>query len=73
MVNRDQNAEELIHKVRQDNMLAGNNLTTMIEGIMALNGLKTVFRRPNYTSLLTDFILQAKLPRGCKVPKFKKF
>ena len=73
MVNRDQNAEEVIHRVRQDNMLAKNNLTTMIERIMAQNGLNTGFRRSNYASSLTDFILQAELPRGCKVPKFTKF
>ena len=73
MVNRDQNAEEVIHRVRQDNILAENNLTTMIESIMAQNGLNTGFRWPNYTSPLTNFILQAVLPRGCKVPKFIKF
>ena len=73
MVNRDQNAEEVIHRVRQDNILDENNLTTMIERIMAQNGLNTGFRRPNYTSPLTNFILQEELPRGCKVPKFTKF
>ena len=73
MVNMDQNEEEVIHRVRQDNMLAENILTTVIERIMALNGLNKGFRRPNYTSPLTDFILQAELPKGCKVPKFTKF
>ena len=57
MVNRDQNAEEVINRVRQDNMLAENNLTTRIERIMAQNGLNTGFRRLYYISLLTDFIL----------------
>ncbi|XP_058733205.1 uncharacterized protein LOC131604806 [Vicia villosa] len=73
MVNRDQNADEVIHRVRQDNMVAENNLTTMIERIMAQNGMNTGLRRPNYTSPLADFILQTELPRGCKIPKFTKF
>ncbi|XP_058759609.1 uncharacterized protein LOC131632905 [Vicia villosa] len=49
------------------------NLTAMIERIMAQNGLNTGLRRPNYTSPLSDNILQTELPRGYKVPKFTKF
>ncbi|XP_058733295.1 uncharacterized protein LOC131604897 [Vicia villosa] len=73
MVNRDQNADEVTHRVRQDNMVAENNLTTMIERIMAQNGMNTGLRSPNYTSPLADSILQTELPRGCKIPKFTKF
>src|SRR4051812_15229145 len=73
MVNRKRNADEMINKVRQDNTVAENNLTTMIERIMANNGLNIGFRRPNYTSPEVDFILQTELPRGSKVPKFTKF
>ncbi|XP_058783668.1 uncharacterized protein LOC131658387 [Vicia villosa] len=73
MVNRDQNADEVIHRVRQVNMVAENNLTTMIERIMAQNGMNIGLRRPNYTSPLADFVLQAELPRGCKILKFTKF
>ena len=71
MVNRDQNADEVVHRVRQDNM--ENNLTTMIERIMSQNLLNTRLRRPNYSSPLSEYILQTELPRGCKVPKFTKF
>ncbi|XP_050875992.1 uncharacterized protein LOC127079657 [Lathyrus oleraceus] len=79
MVNRDQNADEVIHRVRQvihrvrqENMME-NNLTTMIERIMAQNGLNIGLRRPNYTSPLSEYVLQTELPRGCKIPKFTKF
>ncbi|XP_058784285.1 uncharacterized protein LOC131659062 [Vicia villosa] len=73
MVNREQNADEVIHRVRRDNMATENNLTTLIERIMANNGLNTGLRRPNYTSPVADYILQTELPRGTKVPKFPKF
>ena len=73
MVNRDQNADEIVHRIRNDNLVAENNLTTMIERIMAQNGLNSGFRRPNYTSPIMDYILQTELPRGVKVPKFTKF
>ncbi|XP_058784687.1 uncharacterized protein LOC131659525 [Vicia villosa] len=72
MANRNQDADEVIHRVRQNNQME-TNLTTMIERIMAQNGLNTELRRPNYTSPLSDYVLQTELPRGCKVPKFTKF
>ncbi|XP_050902315.1 uncharacterized protein LOC127112536 [Lathyrus oleraceus] len=72
MVNRDQDANKLIHRVRQENMME-NNLTTMIERIMAHNGLNTGLRRPNYTSPLSEYVLQTELPMGYKIPKFTKF
>ncbi|XP_058760652.1 uncharacterized protein LOC131634002 [Vicia villosa] len=64
MVNRDQNADEVIHRVRQDIMVAENNLTTMIERIIANNDLNTGLRHSNYTSPIMDFISQTELPRG---------
>ncbi|XP_050897532.1 uncharacterized protein LOC127104388 [Lathyrus oleraceus] len=72
MVNRDQDADEVIHRARQENMME-NNITTMIERIMAQNGLNTGLRRLNYTSPLSEYALQIELPRGCKIPKFTKF
>ncbi|XP_050895434.1 uncharacterized protein LOC127102060 [Lathyrus oleraceus] len=72
MVNRDQDADEVIHRVRRENVME-NELTTMIERIMAHNGLNTGLRRPNYSSPLSEYVLQTELPRGCKIPKFTKF
>ncbi|XP_058752893.1 uncharacterized protein LOC131626086 [Vicia villosa] len=72
LVDRNQNADEVIHRVRQNNHME-TNLTTMIERIMAQNDLNTGLRRPNYTSPLSDYVLQVELPRGRKVPKFTKF
>lgn len=73
IVNRDQDAYEVVHRDKQDNMLEENNLTTMTERIMVQNSLNTGLRRPNYTSPLIEYILKTKLPRGCKFPKFTKF
>ncbi|XP_058746464.1 uncharacterized protein LOC131619378 [Vicia villosa] len=72
MVDRNQNADEVIHRVRQNNQME-SNLTAMIERIMAQNGLNTGLRRPNYTSRLSDYVLQTELSRGRKIPKFIKF
>ncbi|XP_058733562.1 uncharacterized protein LOC131605191 [Vicia villosa] len=70
--NRNQNADEMIHRVRQNNQME-TNLTAMIERIMTQNGLNTGLRRPNYTSPLSDYVLQTEIPRGRKVHKFTKF
>ena len=73
MVGRHQDADEVVHRIRNDNILAENNLTTMIERIMAQNGLNTGIRRPNYSSPIVDYVMHTDLPRGYKVPKFTKF
>ncbi|XP_058766371.1 uncharacterized protein LOC131639970 [Vicia villosa] len=72
VVNRNQNADKVIHRVRQNNQME-TNLTAMIERIMTQNGLNTGLRGPNYTPPLSDYVLQTELPRGRKVPKFTKF
>ena len=41
MVGRNQDADAVVHRIRNDNILAENNLTTMIERVMAQNGLNT--------------------------------
>lgn len=54
-------------------MIKDNNLTTMVERIMARNGVNVVPHRPNYTSPLFEYILQSELPHRWKVPKVTKF
>ncbi|XP_058725914.1 uncharacterized protein LOC131597222 [Vicia villosa] len=73
MVDRNQNAYEVIQRVLQNEMLGGNNLSTMIESIMARNGVNVGFQRPNNTSPISEYVLQTELSRGWKVPKFIKF
>ena len=73
MVNRNQNADEVVQHIRRDNIVADNNLAAMVERIMAQNGVNFGLRRPNYTSPLSEYILQSELPPRWKVPKFTKF
>ncbi|XP_058758287.1 uncharacterized protein LOC131631508 [Vicia villosa] len=73
VVGRDEHPDEVVHRVRRDNLATENSLTAMIERIMANNGLNTGLRRPNYTSPIPEYIMQIELPRGTMVPKFTKF
>lgn len=50
-----------------------NNLAAIVERIMVQNGVNMGLDRPNYTSPLSEYVLQTKLPRGWKVLKFTKF
>src|SRR3954464_1024426 len=73
IVGRNEHPDGVVQRVRRENLATENNLTAMIERVMANNGLSTGLRRPNYTSPISDYIMQTELPRGTKVPKFTKF
>lgn len=73
MVNRHQNADEFVQQILRDDMEADNNLAAMVERIMAWNGVAVGLHRLNYTSPLSEYVLQSELPVRWKVPKFTKF
>ncbi|XP_050915162.1 uncharacterized protein LOC127130142 [Lathyrus oleraceus] len=49
------------------------NLEAIVERIIVRNIVSPYLQRPTYSSPLPDFVLQTKLARGWKVPKFTKF
>ncbi|XP_050909402.1 uncharacterized protein LOC127123202 [Lathyrus oleraceus] len=73
MVNRHQDADQIVDQHRQEDLAVENNLITIVERIMARNGMGATLQRPLYASPLAEFILQAEVPRGMKVPKYTKF
>ncbi|XP_050877581.1 uncharacterized protein LOC127081360 [Lathyrus oleraceus] len=73
MVNRNQNADDIIRQVRHDDVAVDNNLAAIIKRIMVRNGINFGLRRTNYTSPLLEYILQAEAPPRTKIPKFTKF
>ncbi|KAK2430305.1 hypothetical protein QL285_028653 [Trifolium repens] len=73
LVNRNQDADNVLRNVRQENVAGHNNLANLVENILAQNGLNIGLHRPNFVSALSEYVLQAELPRGWKIPKFTKF
>ena len=73
LVNRNQDADEILQGCRQNDMVGNNNLAALVERIMARNGVNLGMCKPNYTSPFSEYIQQTELPRGWKVPKFTKF
>ncbi|XP_006598506.1 uncharacterized protein [Glycine max] len=73
LVNRNQNADEVIGNIQQNHFDRQNNLAQMVETILVQNGLNLGFHRPNFVSPLSEYVLQTELPRGVKIPKFTKF
>ena len=73
LVHRHQEADQIVDQIRQEDLAVENNLTTIIERIMARNGMNTALQRPTYSSPLSEYILQTENPRGWKIPKYTKF
>eukprot|EP00256_Glycine_max_P066604 XP_025981199.1 uncharacterized protein LOC100802634 [Glycine max] len=73
LVNRNQNADEVIGNIQQNRFDRQNNLAQMVETILVQNGLNLGLHRPNFVSPLSEYVLQTELPRGVKIPKFTKF
>ncbi|XP_050908540.1 uncharacterized protein LOC127122206 [Lathyrus oleraceus] len=73
MVNRNQIADNVMQQIRHDDMPVDNNLATMVERIMVRNGVHFGLQRQNYTSPLSEYILQTETPLRTKIHKFTKF
>jgi len=72
LVGRNHDADEVVKNVQQ-NFEAQNNIATLVENIMAQNGLNVGLHRPNFVSPLSEYVLQIELQRGSKIPKFSTF
>jgi len=72
-VDKNHDANEVVRNVQQQNLGAHNNIATLVENIMAQNGLSMDLHMPNFISPLSEYVLQTKLPRGYKIPKFTTF
>ena len=73
LVNRNYDADEVVRNVQQQNLGAHNNIANLVEIIMAQNALNIGLHRPNFVSPLSEHVLQTKLPKGWKIPKFTTF
>jgi len=58
---------------KQQNFGAHNNIATLVENIMAQNGVNVDLHRPNFGSPLSEHVLQTELLRGYKIPKLTTF
>ncbi|CAJ2646962.1 unnamed protein product [Trifolium pratense] len=73
LVNRNQNADEVVRNVQRNNFAQQDNLANLVETILTQNGFNVGLHRPNFVSPLSEYVLQTELPRGWKIPKFTKF
>ena len=69
----NQNADDVVRNVQNNNFTGQNNIANLVETILAQNGLNIGMHRPHFVSALSEYVLQAELPRGWKIPKFTKF
>jgi predicted nucleic-acid-binding protein len=58
LVNRNQNADEVVRNVQNDQFAGQNNLTNLVETILTQKGLNVGSRTPNFVSALSEYVLQ---------------
>jgi len=73
MVNRHQDADQVVMQARRNNYEGQNNIANVVEALLAQNGFNMGLHRPNFVSALSEYVLMSELPRNWKVPKFTKF
>lgn len=64
MMQRDQDVSQVHWNVQQNNFGGKNNITNMVEHILAQNDLNVGLHRPNYVCHLLEYIWNTELPRG---------
>ncbi|XP_058776003.1 uncharacterized protein LOC131650309, partial [Vicia villosa] len=73
VVQRHQNADQVLRNIQQDVNVGHNNISNVVEQILVQNGINVGLHRPNFVSPLSEYVRQTELPRGWKIPKFTKF
>jgi len=73
LVNRHQDADQVIVQARQNNYEGQNNIANIVEALLAQNGFNMGLHRPNFVSALSEYVLETNLPRNTIIPKFTKF
>jgi len=73
LVNRHQDADQVVVQARQNNYEGKNNIANIVEPFLAQNGFNMGLHRPNFISALSEYVLETDLPRNTKIPKFTKF
>ncbi|KAK2382329.1 hypothetical protein QL285_069874 [Trifolium repens] len=57
MVNRNQNADDVVRNVQNNNFAGQNNIANLVETILAQNGLNVGMHRPHFVSALSEYVL----------------
>jgi len=73
MVNRHQDADQVVMQARRNNYEGQNNIANVVETLLAQNGFTMGLDRLNFVSALSEYVLMSELPRNWKIPKFSKF
>lgn len=73
VVQRSQNADQVLRHVQQNNFGGHNNIINIFEQMLSQSGLNMGLHIPNFISPLSEYVRQTELARGWKVPKFTNF
>jgi hypothetical protein len=64
VVNRHQDADQVVMQARRNNYEGHNNIANVVEALLAQNGFNTGLHRPNFMPALSKYVLETELPRN---------
>jgi hypothetical protein len=56
VVNRHQDADQVVMQARQNNYEGHNNIANVVEALLAQNGFNMGLHRPNFVSALSEYV-----------------
>jgi len=66
LVQRNQDAEQVVRQVQQNNIEGRNNIANIVETLLVQNGFNMGFHRPNFISAFSYYVLAKEYPRDGK-------
>ena len=70
IVNRGQNADQVLQRLRQNNAGGHHNLTRAVEQVLNHFGFNVGYaNQPHFVSAFPDYVQQVEIPQGRKPPK----
>jgi hypothetical protein len=64
VINRHQDADQVVMQTRRNNYEGHNNIANVVEALLAQNGFNMGLHRPNFLSALSEYVLETELPRN---------
>ena len=69
MVNRHQDADQVVMQARRNNYEGQNNIANVVETVLAQNGFNMGLHRPNFVSALSEYVFNVWITKELESPQ----
>lgn len=63
MVQRNQDADQVVRQIQQNNFDGRNSIANIVETLLVQNGFNMGLNMPNFVPALSDYVLAEELPK----------